>query len=356
MEVISALQFSKETVCEFCKNAFKKDDDIVVCPICGAPYHRTCYNENSKCIYEDVHGTDLDYFHKKNKNKKATNEQSNSEKKCSIICRKCLCANLEDTITCKNCGAKLNQDGRNNEDAENAKFPNFYQDISENIGKEDFNKRVFSKLCFEAEENFKEELDDGITLGDIAKFTFSNSQYYVDVFKKIKNKNRSKFNFCAFWFPAAWFLYRKQYKLGVLLLVLSCAVSIITAFIRFNYINGISKILFGDSSIFSLNGPLAINYLSASANFSKLSMFQQIVFFVPVVCEALTIAVMLISGAFANRFYYKYCLNKIKNLKNNGGSNYQSSLLKEGGVNTKALSLTFVCYLLSQYLPSFFMK
>ena len=29
---------------------FTKDDDIVVCPVCGAPYHRACYQEAGHCV------------------------------------------------------------------------------------------------------------------------------------------------------------------------------------------------------------------------------------------------------------------------------------------------------------------
>ena len=32
--------------CPVCKVKFKDDDDIVVCPACGAPHHRSCYNQN----------------------------------------------------------------------------------------------------------------------------------------------------------------------------------------------------------------------------------------------------------------------------------------------------------------------
>ena len=30
-------------------------DDIVVCPECGAPYHRACYQEKGQCIFEELH-------------------------------------------------------------------------------------------------------------------------------------------------------------------------------------------------------------------------------------------------------------------------------------------------------------
>lgn len=31
--------------CPICSEKFKADDDIVVCPKCGAPYHRSCYEK-----------------------------------------------------------------------------------------------------------------------------------------------------------------------------------------------------------------------------------------------------------------------------------------------------------------------
>ena len=31
--------------CPVCSRTFREEDDIVVCPKCGAPYHRECYEE-----------------------------------------------------------------------------------------------------------------------------------------------------------------------------------------------------------------------------------------------------------------------------------------------------------------------
>ena len=44
-------------LCEHCKKAFTNDDDIVVCPVCGAPHHRECYVQNGNCANADKHGT-----------------------------------------------------------------------------------------------------------------------------------------------------------------------------------------------------------------------------------------------------------------------------------------------------------
>ena len=36
-------------------------DDIVVCPDCGAPYHRACYEKQGGCVYADKHGTGFEW-------------------------------------------------------------------------------------------------------------------------------------------------------------------------------------------------------------------------------------------------------------------------------------------------------
>ena len=49
-------QFLIGEKCVECHNKFLDGDDVVVCPICGAPYHRVCYNHAGECIFKDRHG------------------------------------------------------------------------------------------------------------------------------------------------------------------------------------------------------------------------------------------------------------------------------------------------------------
>ena len=44
------------TPCPVCKQKFTEDEPRpVVCPDCGAPYHRACYTEEGECIFTDKH-------------------------------------------------------------------------------------------------------------------------------------------------------------------------------------------------------------------------------------------------------------------------------------------------------------
>jgi len=36
--------------CPACGRSFDQDDDIVVCPVCGTPQHRSCWDERGECV------------------------------------------------------------------------------------------------------------------------------------------------------------------------------------------------------------------------------------------------------------------------------------------------------------------
>ena len=47
--------------CVYCKAYLLSDDDVVYCPVCGAPHHRECYESLGHCALEELHGTDRQY-------------------------------------------------------------------------------------------------------------------------------------------------------------------------------------------------------------------------------------------------------------------------------------------------------
>ena len=42
--------------CVSCGEVFTQDDDIVVCPECGSPHHRSCYKALGRCANAEHHG------------------------------------------------------------------------------------------------------------------------------------------------------------------------------------------------------------------------------------------------------------------------------------------------------------
>lgn len=41
--------------CAVCNQPFQENDDVVVCPQCGTPHHRSCWNELGHCAHEAEH-------------------------------------------------------------------------------------------------------------------------------------------------------------------------------------------------------------------------------------------------------------------------------------------------------------
>lgn len=67
-----------EYKCPVCDKQFKKGDDVVVCPECGTPHHRECYEKEGHCHFADRHGADFSL--KKNSRKRPNNRQSRTLK------------------------------------------------------------------------------------------------------------------------------------------------------------------------------------------------------------------------------------------------------------------------------------
>lgn len=67
-----------EYKCPVCDKQFKKGDDVVVCPECGAPHHRECYEKKVIVILQT--NTVLIFLLKKNSLKRPNNRQSRTLK------------------------------------------------------------------------------------------------------------------------------------------------------------------------------------------------------------------------------------------------------------------------------------
>ena len=69
---------------------------------------------------------------------------------------------------------------------------------------------------------------EGMPEKDWRDFIGKNADYYLDVFKKNKNKDPFfKFNWATFFLSYAWFVYRKMYKQAVLLFLISIVLSFV---------------------------------------------------------------------------------------------------------------------------------
>lgn len=99
-----------EYKCPICDKQFKKGDDVVVCPECGAPHHRECYEKEGHCHFADKHGADFSF--EKEQLEEAEQQAEQDAKDGVVLCKRCGAENPKEMFYCCNCGAPLYGDDK----------------------------------------------------------------------------------------------------------------------------------------------------------------------------------------------------------------------------------------------------
>lgn len=323
--------------CAVCKNECKIDDDIVVCPECGTPYHRKCYESIGQCLYSEKHGEGYVYVNPNAQGEEAQPQGPASEAD-SKKCPRCLKENSKDSSFCSNCGCPLTGGP-----VRTTTFINGFP----------INPAPGFEPIFKINEN--ETIYD-IKISDFARYIKGNLLYYIPIFKNIGKVGKSRFNFSAFLFSGAWFLYRKLYKIGIIFTSLIIFLSVLSTFIEFTYANDILVSIFKSVGVTSSTDITLDKYDLILAQFYALPLLQKFIVFLPSIVKIITFAIMLFSGFCANRIYYKNCCSKIKKIKilcKGDRKLFEDEINKFGGVNFKIIPFISICYIIIEYLPRF---
>lgn len=192
-------------LCHGCELVLSQDDDVVVCPVCGTPQHRACWQVHNACVSEALH---TEGYLWKNDHAKST-ESFDPSNELGIICPKCGTNNPAGTEDCEVCKNDQNS-------AEPAKS-----------SKEIVNIPLQGKdLPFLAGIS-PEEVIDGIKAYDIALYTQLSAKRYINKFRQMDfQRKKISWNWAAFIFSPYWFFYRKLYWLGGIFLGLTIAMAI----------------------------------------------------------------------------------------------------------------------------------
>ena len=330
--------------CDHCGKKFTEDDDVVVCPVCGTPQHRECYEENNRCIHYEKHSENYEW---------SADEKSNDDG--VLICSRCGTENSKDSYFCKHCSYPLkgkesvhygtvfdntaddSSDDEDNEDDEE-EFENFVKDNFQN------NRSMPFRFNF-ATVSDKEEIADNATLGDAKKYVQKNTFFYSIIFRNLRMLNRSRFNFAACLFGGGWFIYRKQYRIGIIL-------TLIMGICLCGYIMTVPTYLSIYNQIYSSG-------VSSDEEFYRVLFSEysdsMIYFIAPSLFKVIQYVVMVISGFTANRCYYHHVVRKVRQAKEQFHTKEEVAehLQKTGGVDTVIGFILLIGYVILNALPSF---
>lgn len=315
--------------CPVCKKQFKDIDDVVVCPECGARYHRECYNEIGHCLFEDKHGTD----------DCPQIEKENQVKIAIRMCPRCFSGNPADAKSCGECGYSFEEQDNQEPQNDSSQIPDiaFLMDPLGGVNQS---------------EHF-----DSVTAVEVAKYVKVNSSYYLRIFKNIKDFKKSRFNFSAFLFSGGWLLYRKQYKLGSIITAIMAILSIASTYITyFYYIPILSGIL--STARVSLSASMFTQAQSQAIlqQIFGLSPEKILILLAPTIMNFISFIIMLVLGFKGNKIYMKNVISKVAKLKEqtNGLAEFNDKVEVQGGVDVPLGICLAICYIIINWLPQFF--
>lgn len=167
-------------ICSVCSQAFEENNDVVVCPDCGTPHHRHCWQENQACANKDKHKDGFAYY-----------------------------VQVEEPVANESIA---NQEEFTSENKQNTNFEEFKNSYGVEFG----DKNIASL----------DEID-GIKVKDFMQFIGFSSIYYLPVFYNFsKGKKKTSFNIMAGFFSPFHQLYRRMNVFGILLTIIHLFTSV----------------------------------------------------------------------------------------------------------------------------------
>lgn len=292
--------------CIVCDKEFNDNDDIVVCPDCGTPYHRECYQKEGRCINTKLHDERKSW----SEDEQSGNE--NSRKKCVH----CGTINKPHAIICENCGASLVEGLNFQQSAQSGNFSGSAQGQNANQSFNPYSAgfNPNDKYCG---MNPDEEFDD-IKLSEAAEFIGTNKFYYLTLFKRMKETGKKiSLNAICLLFPQFYFANRKMWAETIITVVITVLLSIPTL-IYYLYMLGNSY-----------DVPFSINI-----NTDSLEVMISISNYITM---AFRIAVCL----FANWFYYRHMVRKVRAIKNTSEDDSMQKIKTSGGTSFLNMVIAF---------------
>lgn len=268
--------------CIACGEILQDNDDIVVCPECGTPYHRACYQNEGRCINNTLHNSGQSW----QKAMEQAAQQRRSEEK-----------RLEEAEQ---------QAERERGDAPHMFNETLYDGVRINPDA--------PYVGLDPTEDF-----GGVTLGELSDFVHTNRLYYIPLFRLMKRTGKKmSFNLTSLLFPEFFFANRKMWAMTLL----SLAVQLI------------SKIPMWISILIQMFDVQLSGIDVQSVQFRRLSL----------AADYTGMIFTIICCLFANYWYYRFSMRKISRMKKKltDEENLSETLAEAGGTRWTNIVLAIV--------------
>lgn len=296
--------------CPVCQNNFREDDDIVVCPDCGTPYHRSCYTAKGQCINTELHAKGLSW------------QDMHAPKAALPVCPNCSHKNPADAVYCNVCGTRLQSDSKSADG-----FAEEEPHIS--IMMPDGTSMAIDPTdpcCgMSPNENF-----GGERLGDVAAFVRTNTFYYIPRFKRFQDTGkRLSVNLPGLLFPHLYFANRKMWGLTFLVIAVMvlCSIPAMFTSLRIQLTSEETVAMYEEMGMDVTN--------SFSGLITFVEEHELLLQRLEIVGNGIQITLRTLLCVFANWLYYRHTLKKVRQMRAAKVSPDMKRMLlqSEGGTN-----------------------
>lgn len=289
--------------CEGCAKPLTLQDDIVVCPDCGAPYHRSCYEKLGQCLHKPAHAAGYEWKF----------PYQDAELRSCPSCRE---LTLRSESNCRCCGAVLPPESTSRPE------PSAHTNDSEDFDYENFYRRFEQTVANPLHRNLraafgKDELIDGIPSQDWMDYIGSAAPAYLADYSRMRLQGtKVSLSFSALLFGPFYFFYRKAWKPAF-------------AFLAAEILLALPSLI----SLMQITGSSLAPAMSASA----LTTFSHIM-------TILSFVLTLARGLFGKWLYRKSAAAQIQRIRSQfpDSSQRRAVLAAQGGVSLAAVVGSFV--------------
>ncbi len=324
--------FYEGQACPVCGQRFSEHDDIVTCPQCGCPHHRSCWQEEGHCHFSADHGTERQWAQTADSHPSQNSQKSTIPQK---ACPYCGHANPEFAEFCAHCGRELEHgEWESQKAASSAPPPPVGQYTPPFSG--GFRQPFQVPIQDPYGGVPRTEEIDGIPVDQIAELVGNNSSYYLPRFYKMTHGgSKISWNWSAFLLSSNWLLYRKNLLWGIVAFVLE------TIFQVFNNISLDTLTVVDEANNTILYLPIDTILASSPAKLMLIILF---------VASFALLALRIFMGMFGNYIYLQTILKKAKNQQQNPQLKYDRSFLKTGGTSFALAIAPDLLYLAVEYI------
>ncbi len=212
--------------CPVCHKKFTDTDDVVICPECGTPHHRECYNAVGHCVNENLHKNGY-VFDREKELQKSKEDVPKVES--------------EPNFSQSSSAYNVNNEYYSGKDEEQNTQ---YSDRRENQNPFSATDMINNDIRTLKYKNDIRKID-GESAYEAATVVGTNVDRFMNKFFKFQSGKKVSWNWGAFFFGPYYFFWRKMYKPGALFvsIQLICRILITAVFYDqyYDFLNLISN-------------------------------------------------------------------------------------------------------------------